>query len=216
MYKNFFLIYGVFALFLSLLICCNSDKSKKIPETLRPKEFSKPTIKRMDYESLINYNLALSVLLDSCNTDPGNLCILIDKSDLILSIFSDSVILKQYPVVLGLNPTDDKLVEGDRCTPEGNFKIIKKSKHYLWSRFLLLDYPNAESLSKIAVARKAGHIPDESIPGGGIGIQGVKEGSDYLIDYKVNWTMGCIAMKNNDIVEIYDFVPLKTVVTIIK
>jgi murein L,D-transpeptidase YafK len=173
-------------------------------------------VKRSDYYTLINYNLTLKRIIDSLSFEKVKLEILIDKSEYILSLISDSVILKQYPIVLGQNPIDEKLMQGDMCTPEGNFKILSKSIHPIWKRFMLIDYPNEESLAKIKVAKEIAKLPKESKPGGEIGIQGVQNDSDYLIDYKVNWTLGCISMKNQDIIEIFDYVDVGTKVIIVK
>ena len=59
---------------------------------------------------------------------PGFL-FLIDKSDYKLSIRIDTLVLKEYPVVFGKKENNDKLMQGDKCTPEGHFKIISKYPH---------------------------------------------------------------------------------------
>ena len=61
---------------------------------------------------LVNYSLPLDGLLDSLNFEPGILYLHVDKSDFILSVMADTMIVKQYPVVLGGNPVDDKLRQG--------------------------------------------------------------------------------------------------------
>ncbi len=57
--------------------------------------------------------------MDSLNLEPGLIYLHIDKSDFVLTVMADTIILKQYPVVLGGNPEEDKLRQGDLCTPEG-------------------------------------------------------------------------------------------------
>jgi murein L,D-transpeptidase YafK len=54
---------------------------------------------------------------------------------------ADTIIIKQYPVVLGGNPVDDKLLQGDLCTPEGNFLIHAKYPHKSWEKFIWINYP---------------------------------------------------------------------------
>jgi murein L,D-transpeptidase YafK len=172
-------------------------------------------IKR-NHKKLTNYFLPLLKLMDSLNLSPSDLYVLVDKSDYTLSLMAGNSLIKQYPVVLGRNPVDDKLKQGDFCTPEGHLKIIAKYKHKKWSRFIWIDYPNVESFRKIADAKSAGIIPKDSKPGGEIGIHGVPDNTDFAIDLGLNWTAGCIALKNKDIIEIFEFVRVETEVIIRK
>jgi murein L,D-transpeptidase YafK len=164
---------------------------------------------------LTNSTIPLKELLDSVNLNSSNLHIEIDKSEYTLSVLSGRTIIKQYPVVLGDNPIDDKLREGDRCTPEGTFKVVIKYPHKKWSKFILIDYPNVESLRKFNKAKEAGIIPSYAKPGGEIGIHGVPD-NDELINFHINWTAGCISLKNKDINEIYTIVCTNTQVIIRK
>ena len=115
-------------------------------------------------------------------------------------------ILNSYPVVLGPDPVNDKLMEGDGCTPEGIFGIRDKYPHRKWTRFIWLDYPNEESWKKFNKAKADGKIPQDATIGGEVGIHGVPPGKDCWIDKGENWTLGCISLKNADIVELYDFI----------
>ena len=96
-------------------------------------------------DSLINYSMELPGLLDSLTIQEESIHIEIDKSDYILSIVADTVIIKQYPVVFGGNPVDDKLRQGDQCTPEGRLKVISKYPHGSWEKFIWIDYPTEDS-----------------------------------------------------------------------
>ena len=163
-----------------------------------------------------NYYIPLDRLLDSIKVNNSALCIYIDKSDYALSFYADTLLIKQYPVVFGWNPVDDKLRQGDGCTPEGNFKVLAKYDHEAWSKFIWIDYPNKESLTKFREAKAISLISPESTPGGEIGIHGVPINHDYIIEQGDNWTAGCIALKNRDIAEIYNFVDVGTEVIIRK
>lgn len=165
---------------------------------------------------LLNYSIPLEILLDSIKLINPNLKIHVDKSHYTLSLFADSLLIKQYPVVFGWNPVDDKLREGDGCTPEGNYKVLAKYNHPLWSKFIWIDYPNKESLAKFHKAKSNGIIPPESTPGGQIGIHGVPANTDYAIDQGVNWTAGCVALKNKDIIDMYNYIDIGTEVIIRK
>jgi murein L,D-transpeptidase YafK len=142
--------------------------------------------------------------------------IVIDKSDYELHVYDAKGWYATYPVVFGNNPLLDKKMEGDRCTPEGTFKITAKKPHNKWSRFMLLDYPNGESLAKFKERKQRGEIPKNATPGGGVGIHGTFPHEDFIIDRYKNWTLGCISLKNSDVQEIYSFIPVGTPVTIKK
>ena len=142
--------------------------------------------------------------------------IVIDKSDYELHVYDAEGWYATYPVVFGNNPLLDKKVEGDRCTPEGTFKIQSKKPHAKWSRFLLIDYPNQESLAKFNERKQRGEIPKNAKPGGGVGIHGTYPHEDFIIDRYKNWTLGCISLKNADVQEIYSYLPVGTSVTIKK
>jgi murein L,D-transpeptidase YafK len=84
-----------------------------------------------------NYNLRLASIINAKEIGSNKLILQVDKSEYKLTILSDTVILKEYPVVFGKNPKDDKLMQGDNCTPEGTFIMNSKYPHKKWSKFIL-------------------------------------------------------------------------------
>ena len=58
----------------------------------------------------------------------GSYYIIVDKSDFELKVFDDDGWLVTYPVVFGNDDLGDKMMEGDRRTPEGRFKISNNRK----------------------------------------------------------------------------------------
>lgn len=158
----------------------------------------------------------LKAILDSLKIDPKSVKLVIVKSTYELSIWSGNTNVKTYHVVFGQNPIDDKLRQGDMCTPEGIFKIKSKYPHAYWSKFIWIDYPTSASWQKHNEAKRKGIIPASAKIGGEIGIHGVPKDCDYAIDSKQNWTWGCISLKNKDVNEIYEVVSVGTVVEIKK
>lgn len=151
------------------------------------------------------------------STEPvGVVYVIIDKSDYELKVYDDKGWYASYPVVFGNKTLADKKMEGDRNTPEGNFKIVSKRIHDKWHRFLAIDYPNKESWEKFKRRKEKGEIPAGARIGGGIGIHGTWPNEDYQIDQYRNWTLGCISMKNEDVEEFYEYIPVGTKVTIRK
>src|SRR5512133_3263844 len=76
-----------------------------------------------------NQSLSLKESIDSFGADKDKISVIIDKSDYRLYVIESGQILKEYPVVFGRKDNTDKLMQGDKCTPEGMFKIISKYPH---------------------------------------------------------------------------------------
>ena len=150
-----------------------------------------------------NLDTPLDSVLDSMQVSSGELWILIDKSDYRMQIMAYDIVVKTYPVVFGANPKDDKLMQGDQCTPEGTFTIRTKYPHKDWSKFIWINYPNESSWKKHNSAKEKGAIPEDAQIGGEIGIHGVPKGYEYAISNKMNWTLGCVSMTNDDVNELY-------------
>ena len=144
--------------------------------------------------------------IDKSKVDITKTRILIDKSDYRLHLYEGDSLLKSYPCVFGPNAVDDKMREGDGCTPEGVFHVRTKYAHASWSRFIWVDYPNEDSWVKFNKRKTEGMIPPDSRIGGEIGIHGVPDGYDHIIKEKQNWTLGCISLTTDDILELYELV----------
>lgn len=142
--------------------------------------------------------------------------VVIDKSDYELSVYDAEGWLITYPIVLGSKELGDKMMQGDRKTPEGTFTIISKRYHNKWTRYMGLDYPTATDVEKFNLRKQQGIIPASAQLGGAIGIHGTWPHEDYAIDQYQNWTMGCISMKNEHVRQLYDMVSVGTRVTIVK
>lgn len=140
-------------------------------------------------------------------------CLVIYKTDYTLELRSRDRIIKRYPIVLGHNPIDDKTEKGDGCVPEGEFYICTKRTNSPFFLSLGLSYPNDEDAERglrtglithaqyqsiIRAIRRRTRPPWDTKLGGSISIHGHGLGP--------NWTLGCIAMKNEDIREIFGIV----------
>jgi murein L,D-transpeptidase YafK len=151
------------------------------------------------------------------SSTPNTYRVLVEKLKYVLHVFDSSgERLVSYPVVFGSKDMGDKMMQGDRKTPEGIFHIICKRRHEKWNAFLSIDYPNADSYRKFNERKNAGMIPANAQIGGGIGIHGTWPHEDFAIDRYDNWTEGCISTKNNYIQEIFAMLPVGTSVEIRK
>jgi lipoprotein-anchoring transpeptidase ErfK/SrfK len=145
---------------------------------------------------------------------PGAYKIVIDKSDYELKVYDNEGWLTTYPVVFGNKDQSDKRMSGDRLTPNGTFKITSKRSPYKWQAILVLDYPTKDSWAKFKRRQASGEIPAGASIGGGIAIHGTWPDNDWVVDNYVNWTEGCISMKNEDVKELYSMLGVGTTVTI--
>lgn len=149
---------------------------------------------------------SLKAIIDSLKIDVKTIYFEIDKSDYRLSVKSGAVTLKDYSVVFGPDPVNDKLKQGDGCTPEGWFIIQSRYPHKSWKKFMWLNYPTEDSWKKHNEAIEKKVIKKNDGIGGEIGIHGVPEGTDAMIGLRQNWTAGCISLRNVDVEEIYAIV----------
>jgi murein L,D-transpeptidase YafK len=131
-----------------------------------------------------------------------------------LTVYQGLTPLKTYPVVLGDDPYNDKLCQGDTCTPEGVYRVRAKYPHAKWSKFIWLDYPNTRNWLKFARAKQTGRLPLDADIGGQVGIHGTEDTLKNLNGQ--NWTKGCVSLLNQDLEEIYPLVTDKTLVVINK
>ena len=142
--------------------------------------------------------------------------IVIDKSDYELNVYDAEGWLVAYPVVFGNNDQGDKLVQGDRKTPEGTFTIVSKRIHEKWCRYLGLDYPTPADINKFNQRKQQGILPANARLGSGIGIHGTCPHEENAVDEYQNWTEGCISLKNEHVKQLFNMVAIGTKVIIQK
>lgn len=167
-------------------------------------------------EKQYNAHIPLLKILDSLHISSADIKLIVSKSAYKMYVVKGNLMLKTYPVVFGFNPKDDKLKEGDGCTPEGVFHLSSMYPHNKWTKFIWIDYPNQESWQKFNAAKLAGKIPQKATIGGQVGIHGVPENKDAWIDNKENWTLGCISMKNKDVNDLFQSITTETLLEVRK
>ena len=142
--------------------------------------------------------------LESVN--PAKTRIVIEKSRYRLKLYEGDRLLRNYPVVFGFDAVNDKMQEGDGCTPEGVFHAKMCYDHKKYSKFIWVDYPNESSWEKFKRNKAAGKIPADATIGGEIGIHGTPPNFDNWVGEKYNWTWGCISLTRPDVDELYPLV----------
>ena len=101
-----------------------------------------------------------------------------------------------------------KTYKGDNRTPEGFYTIDGRNPGSHYHRSIHVSYPNAQDRAR---AKKLGKDP-----GGDIFIHGLPNGQGWIGKAHVlhDWTLGCIAVTDEEIEEIWKLVPNGTVVEI--
>ncbi len=137
----------------------------------------------------------------------------IEKAKRTMTLEVDGRVVRRFRVGLGFAPELDKVRQGDGRTPEGRFYVAWKNPGSRFHRFFGLSYPMPRHARR---AHEAGRIDDELLArveeaaakkkkppqytklGGLVGVHGGGGGSD--------WTLGCIAITDEEIEWLYDVV----------
>ncbi len=128
----------------------------------------------------------------------------IHKADRTMYLLHGSQVLESYDVALGGNPVGDKKVEGDGKTPEGLYYINRRNPRSTYYLSLGISYPNDEDRAEATALGKE--------PGGDIFIHG-RDGKNR--GRGKDWTVGCIAVKDAEMEQIYSMVRLGTPIFIV-
>ncbi len=148
------------------------------------------------------------------------------KHEYKMYVYRKGKVFKSYDISLSQSPVGHKEKQGDNRLPEGEYRIIEKSRGpfggdysaYFGPAWMRLSYPNnfdaAAGLQKKLITKKqfdaivaannnGGFPPKNTALGGGIGIHGWA-GSWPLHSRDLTW--GCISMKNDELDKFYDTV----------
>ena len=150
---------------------------------------------------------ALEEKVFALRTEPADK-VLIEKKARRLTLLSKGEVIKTYKIALGGDPVGPKEREGDNKTPEGTYIIDARNGNSGFHLSLHISYPNAQDKLRAAELGVS--------PGGNIMIHGIKNGYAELGASHAgkDWTEGCIAVTNQEMEEIYKFVPNGTIVEI--
>lgn len=147
--------------------------------------------------------------------------LVVKKKDRVLEVFDGEKLIKTYKIVLGFAPEGDKKIEGDGKTPEGEFYVFIKNDRSRFYVSLGVSYPgiddaerglkeNLISRGEYVAIKKA--LEEKQMPvqktalGGEIYIHGGGTSND--------WTDGCVALKDEEMKELFDAIPVGTIVKI--
>jgi murein L,D-transpeptidase YafK len=134
--------------------------------------------------------------------------ILILKKDHLMQLLAGGRVIRTYKVALGQGGLAPKEREGDARTPEGRYTIDSRNAASAYHKALHISYPNGDDRRRAA---KLGVSP-----GGAVMIHGLPNGKGWVgaTHRLYDWTLGCVAVTDPEIDEIWNLVPVGTPVEI--
>ncbi len=135
--------------------------------------------------------------------------VVVRKSERRLLLMRGERVLRTFDVALGLSPTGHKQREGDFRTPEGNYRLAGRNPNSDFFLAIQVDYPGPDDLRRASA---------EGVePGGQIMIHGQPNRPSKPLEYyqSRDWTNGCIAVSNADMVDIWLMTPDNTPIQIL-
>lgn len=125
-----------------------------------------------------------------------------------LELLRGNAPLREYRIALGGDPVGHKLFEGDSRTPEGLYRLTARNPRSEFFLSMHVSYPNVADSAR---ARTLGRRP-----GGMIMVHGqpnIPSRSPRHYETE-DWTDGCIALSNADMMEFWLLVPDNTPIDI--
>ncbi len=169
------------------------------------------------FDAKINYSLPA--------LPQGETRIHVNKKARVLVLYDRTIPRKAYPIALGFAPVGHKVRQGDGKTPEGSYTLCDKLEKNLDAKYgarsLRLSYPgladakaglaskllDQATFERIRDAHARGIMPPQTTAlGGSIRIHGGGATPD--------WTLGCIALRDPDVIELSDRVQVGTPVVV--
>ena len=123
--------------------------------------------------------------------------VVVHKSERKLYLMRHGEILRSYRIALGLVPEGPKARQGDFRTPEGHYLLTRRNPRSDYFLSILVSYPNDQDEQRA----QRDHID----PGGAIMIHGLPNSLRHPPGYysRSDWTDGCIALSDSDMVEVW-------------
>ena len=123
--------------------------------------------------------------------------VLIEKSERKMHLLKHDVPFRSFDIALGIRPVGDKEEEGDFRTPEGTYVLDNRNPQSDFFLAIHVSYPNQQDRRN---AKRKGVSP-----GGAIMIHGQPNSPTKSEAYyrTQDWTDGCIAVSNSDMIDIW-------------
>jgi murein L,D-transpeptidase YafK len=123
--------------------------------------------------------------------------VVVEKGERKLHLLKGGVAFRSFDIALGIRPIGDKEKEGDFKTPEGSYLLDARNPDSEYFLAIHVSYPDSQDRAE---ARRKGVDP-----GGAIMIHGQPNDPTRSEAYyrTQDWTNGCIAVSNSDMIDIW-------------
>ena len=123
--------------------------------------------------------------------------VLVEKTSRKLHLMQKGKVFRTFDIALGIRPDGDKKEEGDFRTPEGRYLLDMRNPQSEFFLSIHISYPNQQDRSQAKLSGVE--------PGGAIMIHGQPNAPSKSEAYYRNqdWTNGCIAVSNSDMIDIW-------------
>jgi len=123
--------------------------------------------------------------------------VIIEKDARELHLMQDGRPFRTFRIALGIRPVGDKKQEGDFKTPEGAYLLDRRNPRSEFFLSIHVSYPSAQDRGESAALGVN--------PGGAIMIHGQPNLPTRSEAYyrTQDWTNGCIAVSNSDMIDIW-------------
>lgn len=135
--------------------------------------------------------------------------VVVEKAKRKLYLMRNGEAFRTFDISLGIVPIGDKEEEGDNRTPEGLYYLDMRNPHSDFFLSIRISYPDETDRHR---ARRRGVEP-----GGQIMIHGQPNTPTYSAAYyrRTDWTNGCIAVSNSDMIDIWLMTPERVPIEIL-
>jgi murein L,D-transpeptidase YafK len=149
------------------------------------------------------------VVMRSSESPPSVERVVVHKAERKMYLMHGPTIVRSYRIALGLNPVGTKERAGDFRTPEGTYRLVRRNPRSDYFLSMQVSYPNETDLKH---ARR-----NHWDTGGAIMIHGLPNQLKHDPSYyeSRDWTDGCIAVSNSDMLEIWLLTPDNTLIEIL-
>ena len=135
--------------------------------------------------------------------------LVVRKAERRMFLMRGETVVRTYKIALGLNPVGTKERSGDFRTPEGTYRLVRRNPRSDFFLSMQVSYPNQSDLKH---ARR-----NHWDTGGAIMIHGLPNQLKHEPSYyeSHDWTDGCIAVSNSDMLELWLLTPDNTPIEIL-
>lgn len=160
-----------------------------------------PSIRSIPTLAILLCSILLAPVASYAGAFPVADRVVVEKKNRKLHLLKNGEPFRSFDIALGIAPVGDKQKEGDFKTPEGSYRLDMRNPNSDYFLSIHISYPSTEDRREAA---SRGFDP-----GGAIMIHGQPNVPSYSAAFyqQSDWTNGCIAVSNSDMIDIWLMTP---------